>query len=261
MQIILVDNLNFSYFRKSKNIENNFLLKSISFEVDKGNVFSILGPNGSGKSTLLKLLAKIYTNCRGSIKVYGKEIEKYDFKKYSKIVHFIMQNPLLNMDFTVIDTIVTGVNPKLKFFEFPSKEDYEKAEEILAEFNLLHLKEKTLKQISGGENQLVFFLRALMSNADILIFDEPTAFLDFRNQFKILEIIKKISLKNKTIILSLHDPNHVIKISDKVMLLKNGESFKIGKPDEILNEENLSYLYDVPVKCVNGNSDLYFYKI
>ncbi len=275
MQVISVSNLNFSYNRKllhsfikqknanylKDNLKDDFELADISFDIDESSIFSILGPNGSGKSTLLKILAKILNEFDGKITFYDKDITRLNIKQYSKIVHFIPQNPLTNIDFNVLDTIVTGANPELDFLTFPSKKDYEKAKSLLKEFDLSYLQDKSLMQISGGEAQLVFFLRALMNNSKILILDEPTAFLDFKNQFKILDLIQKISLTKKTIIISLHDPNHVIKISDKVLLLKSGKAFKIGEPDEVLNEKTLSTLYDFPVKQVNGSYDQYFFKI
>ncbi len=257
MQIINVRNLNFSYKKNPQPYD--FSLINTSFDIDESRIFSILGPNGSGKSTLLKIISKIYKNFYGEIKVLGNNINNYTFKQYAKLVHFIPQNQLSNFDFSVIDTIVTGINANLNFFDFPAKNDYLKAEQLLEKFKLIHLKDKSLKNISGGENQLVFFLRALISGAKILIFDEPTAFLDFKNQFIVLEAIKEISNQGKTIIISLHDPNHVSKISDKVMLLKNGQPFKIGEPRQVLNEENLSYLYDLKVKMINhSNSELFF---
>lgn len=264
MQIMKVLNLCYSYKKTSSNnvIKRDFELKNINFEIYESEVLCILGPNGSGKSTLLKLLAKIYKPDSGNIIIEEKDIKFFSNKQYSNIVHYIPQNPFTSLDFSVVDTIVTGVNPKLGFFEFPSKKDYEKAKNLLKEFDCLHLKNKSLKQISGGELQLVFFLRSLMSNAKVLIFDEPTAFLDFKNQAKILDIIVKISGQKKTIVVSLHDPNHVLKISDRVMLLKNGGIQKIGKPEDVLSEKNLIELYEYPIKKLKSEEENeYFFKI
>lgn len=281
MKIIEVSNLYFTYKKDKKNsfksidnkksknrkIEKNifekdiFQLEDINFDLYESEIFSVLGPNGSGKSTLLKILAKILKFEYGYIKVLDDDIKNYSYKQYSKLVHYIPQNPLFSYDFSVIDAIVMGVNPNLNFLEFPSKMHYENAINLLEEFNIMQLKDKRLDQISGGELQIVFFLRALISEARIIILDEPTAFLDFKNQFKILETIMKISGIKKTIIVSLHDPNHVLKISDKVMLLKQGRILTTGKPDEILTEENLSFLYDHNVKKVKGDDSEYFFKI
>ncbi len=262
-QILKVLDLNFSYKKQDlKGNHKDFELQNINFELFEGEVLSILGPNGSGKTTLLKLLAKIIELESGSIYFENKDIKKISLKNYCKIVHYIPQNPMTSMEFNVLDTIVTGVNPELGFFEFPSKSHYEKAESLLKEFGCSYLKDKNLKQISGGEMQLVFFLRSLISDAKILIFDEPTAFLDFKNQAKILQMINKISNQKKTIIVSLHDPNHVLKISDVVMLLKEGKIYSIGKPIEVLDENRLTGLYEYPVKKIKGEKvDEYFYKL
>jgi len=279
MPIIKIENLFFTYRkreRKGKELDNNkdkniyerikegknFELKNIKFDIFESEVISILGPNGSGKTTLLKILAKIYKAQLGFVYLNGKNIDEFSIKQYSKLVHYIPQNPSISFDFNVLDTIVTGVNSRLGFFEFPTIVHYEKALNLLKDFGLEYLKDKSLNQISGGEIQLVFFLRSLISDADVLIFDEPTAFLDFKNQSKILEIIKKISMQKKTIIVSLHDPNHVLRISDRVILLKDGKIFSSGKPKEILVEKNLSDLYDYPVKRMKGeNTDEYFFKM
>lgn len=266
MPIIKIENLYFTYNKngKEKNKEqfNKFELKNISFDIFESEVLSILGPNGSGKTTLLKILAKIIKAQIGFVYFNEKNIDDFSIKQYSKLVHYIPQNPALSFDFNVLDTIVTGVNSQLGFFEYPSKVHYEKALNLLKDFGCEYLKDKSINQISGGEIQLVFFLRALISDARVLIFDEPTAFLDFKNQSKILEVIKKISKQKKTIIVSLHDPNHVLRISDRVILLKDGTTFSIGNPKEILKEKNLSDLYDYPVKRMKGEStDEYFFKM
>ncbi|MFN3411782.1 MAG: ABC transporter ATP-binding protein [Exilispira sp.] len=255
----MVEDNNLIKYNNHKESDKKFQLKSINFEVYQSEVLSILGPNGCGKTTILKLISKIYKAEYGSISYNGIDIRKINYKEYSKLVHYVPQNSNLFPDFSVIDTIVTGINPELGFFEFPSRYHYQKARQLLEDFGYLDLIDKNLNQISGGEVQLVFFLRALMSNVEILIFDEPTAFLDFKNQSKILNVIKKISQKNKTIIVSLHDPNHVLRISDRVILLKDGQIFSSGKPEDILTEENLGKLYEYPVKRLKAKEENYYF--
>lgn len=277
MSIIEVRNLYFSYKKKEKkdfihkktkyekekiDKDKYFELQNISFNIFESEILCILGPNGSGKTTLLKIIAKINKADAGSVYLDGKNINEFSIRQYSKKVHYIPQNPLTTFDFNVLDTIVMGINSSLGFFEFPSKIHYQKALSLLEEFGYEYLKDKNLKQLSGGEIQMVFFLRSLIDDAKILIFDEPTAFLDFKNQSKILEVIKKISKQKKTIIVSLHDPNHVLRISDKVLLLKEGKIFSIGKAEDVLIEKNLSDLYEYPIKRIKGEScDEYFFKM
>ncbi|HOV46441.1 MAG: ABC transporter ATP-binding protein [Spirochaetes bacterium] len=251
MNTIQVKDLSFSYL--------NFALKKISFSLNKKDICAILGPNGAGKSTLLKCLASVLRPQIGSIVINGTDIAYFRRKKYSSLVSYIPQTINIFQPFKVIDIVVSGVNPQLKFFQYPSQQHYKKAFELLDEFNLTYLANRHMNEISGGELQLAFFLRALMTDSIIFLLDEPTAFLDFKNQSLVLSTIIKIAKeKEKTILVSLHDPNQVSLIANLVLLLKDGVMLDFGDSNSILMEDNLSKLYNMRIKTINSDKGKFF---
>jgi len=143
-----------------------------------------------------------------------------------------------------------GLASQLGVFESPKKEHYQKALEKLKLVGMERFKDKPYTELSGGQLQLVLIARALVQEPKILLLDEPTAHLDFKNQVRVLEIVKRLARKEGiSAVMTLHDPNLASMYSDKIALLKDGRIKAIGKPDEILREEILEDVYGVPV-CV-----------
>ena len=251
MNTIQVKDLLFSY--------QDFSIKEISFSLNKKDICAILGPNGAGKSTLLKCLTAILKPQSGTIIINGTDISNFRRKEYSSLISYIPQTINISQPFKVIDIVVSGVNPHLKFFQYPSRLHYEKAYDLLDEYNLTYLANRHMNEISGGELQLAFFLRALMTDSIIFLLDEPTAFLDFKNQSLVLSTILKIAKeKEKTIIVSLHDPNQVSLIANLVLLLKDGVMLDFGEANSILVEDNLSRLYNMRIKAINSDKGKFF---
>jgi ABC-type cobalamin/Fe3+-siderophores transport system ATPase subunit len=134
------------------------------------------------------------------------------------------------------------------FFAHPSKRDTEIALEALESVGMLHLKDKPYTQISGGERQLVLIARTLAQQPDVVVMDEPTSHLDFKNQTLVLRMISKMSASGFSVIMSTHLPNHALLLSGKVALMRDGGFYRVGTPSEVITEKNLKVTYDVDVK-------------
>ena len=192
--ILEVKNLSFSYDAK------NNILDNINFKIEKGSIVAILGKNGSGKSTLLDCLIGYNEIKNGEIIIDNINLNKYSQNELAKKVAYIQQNVNINIDYSVYDFISFGRNPYKNIFTELNSEDDKIIIESAEICNIKHLLNKSITKLSGGERQLVFICRALVQQSDILIFDEPTASLDFGNQYKFFEIIKSLQQKGKTII-------------------------------------------------------------
>ncbi|MGC8844013.1 MAG: ABC transporter ATP-binding protein, partial [bacterium] len=210
------------------------VLKEISFEVEEGEIYTVLGPNGAGKSTLFRCLLGAWKAQQGKISLFGKELFSIPLKERAKLISFVPQEHIPSFPFSVLEFVAMGFAPYLSAFHSPSKKDYEKALAILQDFHLDYLKDKPYHRISGGESRLVFLARAIVQDTPLLLLDEPTAHLDYRNQTLILQKIRQIaSSRGKTILMCMHDPTLASIFSDKVILLKKGEIKKMGKPDDV----------------------------
>lgn len=238
---IEVESLYFSY-------GDSLVLRDINFKIEKGEFVSIIGPNGSGKSTLLKNMISIYKPNKGLIKIDGKELKEYKAKELAKKVAIVLQDTNIAYDFSVFDVVMMGRNPYLGRFQNESYKDFQIVKDSLKLTDTLHLKDKSINQISGGERQRVIIARALAQEPKIILLDEPTSHLDINHQIEILSLLKKLNTeKNMTIVIVIHDINLAARYSNKMILLNKGEILSIGKPKEVITYENIEKAYNLNV--------------
>ena len=220
--MIEVNNLSFSYDYNNKKI-----LKNISFKLFENERLCIIGPNGSGKTTLLKCLCNIL-DFQGSVFINNKNIK--DIEVY-KSVSFLSQSSEIYFDYNVFDTVMLGryANFKDKLLSIPDKKDKEFVFECLEKLNIIHLKDKLINRLSGGELQKVFLARAFAQNPKIILMDEPTNHLDLNSQIELIYNLKEWVNKDfRCIIAVMHDINNALNFADKILVLKDGNSKFFG---------------------------------
>ena len=250
--MIKVANLNFGYF-------DTEVFKGFSIEVEEGENLALLGPNGSGKTTLIKILSKILAPKSGNVLIENRDINSYSYAELSRVVASVPQIHRPTFQYTVFDVVLAGRNPHLTSIA-PSKQDEEIVLSILEELNISKLADRPYTDISGGELRLVLIARALAQEAKIILLDEPTAFLDFKNKNLILnKVLELREKKNITFIITLHDPNEAFQVADRVLLLKKGEVVALGKTDDVLTPENLKYVYDIDVEKVTYDGKVFIF--
>ncbi|MFN2340391.1 MAG: ABC transporter ATP-binding protein [Halanaerobium sp.] len=233
-------NLSFAY-------PNQKVLQNIDFRAEKGEFISILGANGSGKTTFFQCMQGLLNLDAGKILLDGENINKMTKKEIAQKIAVVPQESKNIFDYQVLDMVLMGINPWLSFAEQPGAEAYQKAEEILAELEILNLKNKSFNKISGGERQLVLIARAMMQKSSLLFLDEPNSHLDFKNTHLILKIMRELSAKQKTVITALHDPNLAYQYSDRVLILKGGKIIASGPVKEVMTAANLSRAYEIEI--------------
>ncbi|MCX8034343.1 MAG: ABC transporter ATP-binding protein [Thermodesulfovibrio sp.] len=238
------------YFRHKGKKED--ILKGISFDAQGSNITTILGPNGSGKTTLFKCISGLWKYYKGEISFDGKAIDKLSFRKRARIFSIVPQEHEPPFPYSVFDVVLMGRASYIGIFSYPSKRDYKMVEEAINTVGIENLKEKPYTKISGGERQLTLIARALAQNAPVMLLDEPTSHLDFRNQINVLKKIKEIAInRGLIVIMTLHDPNLAGFFSDKVVVINSGTKVAEGKPDEVITESLIRKIYDVEVKKTN----------
>jgi len=233
------------------------VLKGISFEARKGSITTILGPNGSGKTTLFNCISGLWNYQKGNVSVDGVPINKLSFRERARFFAIVPQEHEPPFPYSVLDVVLMGRASYVGIFSSPNKEDYERAEEAIGLVGIEHLKNTPYTKISGGERQLTLIARALAQSSPVMLLDEPTSHLDFRNQINVLKKIRQIALeKDLTVIITLHDPNLTSLFSDKVLVINSGTKIAEGSPEEIITEDLIKRIYGVEVKkaFVNGQS-------
>jgi iron complex transport system ATP-binding protein len=237
--MLSVRNVAFSYNTEST-------LNSLTFSVKKGEVFGILGPNGSGKTTLLKLLARTLTPSSGGISLNGRTLHSYSNKEYAKQVAVLPQLMDMTFSYTVKETVMMGrYAHQSGFFGTWSAEDERILQEALHETSIDYLQNKSLQELSGGEQQRVFLARALAQQPELLLLDEPTNHLDVSYQISLFDSLGKWKRdRNLTVVAIFHDLNLASLYCDRILLLNHGELITLGKPKEIMQAHTLGKVYN-----------------
>ncbi len=237
---ITISNAGIGYFlKKSKKV----LLKNINLTAEKGENIALIGINGSGKSTLLRSIANTQKLLSGKIKINNLEIDKYTPVDLAKKLA-IVSSEIINTRFLKVKDLVSlGRFPHQSFSQKQTNDDIQIIKDALTITGAIHLAEKNINEISDGERQKVMIARALAQNSDIILLDEPTAFLDIENKYSVYNILSKTAKEqNKTIIFSTHDLNIALKHADKVWLIKDKTIFE-GAPEDLILEDVFNHFF------------------
>jgi iron complex transport system ATP-binding protein len=222
------------------------LLQEITFSLNEGDILAVMGQNGVGKTTLLKCLLGILKWQSGKSFIASR-----DSGAARRLIGYVPQAHRFSFPYLVRDMVVFGRARELAFFSSPSSEDYQRADEALAEAGILQLRDKSCHQLSGGQLQLVLMARALVGNPGLLILDEPESHLDCNNQFKILKTIRRLAKeKNITCIMNTHYLDHALRIADKCLLLA-GQKYLFGQTVQVLSKENIRQYFSVDSIILN----------
>jgi iron complex transport system ATP-binding protein len=220
-----------------------WVFQNYTASVTKGSIFAVLGPNGRGKTTLLELLLGALKPTAGCLSVNGH-------------FAFVPQLFQVSFDYSVLDMVLMGRAKKIGLFSQPTQVDEDAALAALDRFGIAGFAPRPFHELSGGERQLVVFARAMVAEADILILDEPTSTLDLKNQSIVLDWIARLSRTDGlTIILTTHHPHHALAVADDVLLMMGERAFVCGRTTDVLTEDNLTELYDVPLRRVTFEHD------
>ncbi len=221
------------------------ILTSVSFEIFKKDYVMIIGPNGAGKTSLLKCLMRIYPSPNNSIFIKDKPIEKISQRNLAKIISYVPQNPGSSIPFTVEEFMLMGRYPYLSPFTSFTIEDKKALQQALDLTKVTHLRHRELNTLSGGERQAVFIAAALVQEAELLLLDEPTTFLDPKHEQDVYQILSNINQElGKTIFAVTHDINNAVLNGKKIMILKDGQVNFLGKPAEVMQEHILNRVYE-----------------
>jgi iron complex transport system ATP-binding protein len=228
------------------------VLEKVNLEIEKGTITTFLGPNGSGKTSLMSSINGTIKPVHGNIYIDGRDVSKLKTKNLARIVATVPQLYNANFNFTVLDMILLGRSPHIGYV--PRKEDLDKSDEAIQKVGIKYLRDKEFNRLSGGERQLVMIARAIAQDTEVILLDEPTSYLDLKNQLKVLNIVKQINSTQKvTCIMTLHDPNHALMYSDKIVMFNNG-TVETGTIEDMINSKSIYEVYGVKADIVKVNN-------
>jgi iron complex transport system ATP-binding protein len=224
------------------------VVREISVEMRESHIIALIGPNGAGKTTLIKALNGTVPLSAGSIELGGKRLGLYSRREIARHIAVVSQENETKFPVTVLEYVLAGRFASGSAFGWESENDISIANEALSKCDLEQFGDRLMNELSGGERQRVVLARALATTAQILLLDEPTANLDLAHQAMMFRLVRERCRGcGAAAMVITHDLNLAAEFADEVILLKNGQLFSYGKPDEVLTENNLSEVYNVQV--------------
>jgi len=239
--LLAVNGLGFGY-------QAHPVLHDITFNVERGSLCGLLGPNASGKTTLLKCINGILNPTEGDVRVGGSAISSMPRRDVARLMAVVPQQMSLVFSFTALQMVVMGRSARLGVLKLPSARDRDQARAAMTELGIGHLAERHFSELSGGERQLVLLARALYQETPLLLLDEPTSHLDFRNQYRILDVVREMThAKGLATLVTLHDPNLAARYCTHLVVLKDGRLHRKGPRETVFEEKTLREVYGMEV--------------
>lgn len=230
-RVVVVDNVSFGY-------DGQLALDSINLTVKRGEFLGIIGPNGSGKTTLLKIMLGLLTPRKGDVFLFGTPLK--DFKHWSKIGYVPQKAGLSALHFPITVNEVVGLGGASD----------EAIADALRSVDIFSLRQKPLNELSGGQQQRVFIARALVSDPELLMLDEPTVAVDVDAQEKFYAMLHGLHKKKKlTLVLISHDVDVVAREVSSIACI-NRRLLCRGASDDIVKSTVMEKLYGKDVRFV-----------
>jgi iron complex transport system ATP-binding protein len=231
-------------------------LTDFSLSMEKGEIRALIGPNGSGKSTALQALAGLLTPSDGRAEIEGVAVASMSRRAIAKKLAFLPQQPTAPDEMTIAQLVRQGRFPHVGLFRSYDRKDEAAIEWALESTGLTRFADRTLQELSGGERQRAWISAALAQEADILLLDEPTSFLDIGYQVEVLDLVHRLSReRGVTILMAIHDINQAIAVSDRICLLEKGELRFDGAPRALAESGLIERIFRVKGRFVEVAPD------
>ncbi|WP_166368642.1 ATP-binding cassette domain-containing protein [Psychromonas sp. SA13A] len=244
----------------SKKYNDKYVVSNVDALFPLGKVTSIIGPNGAGKSTLLSMVSRLTESDAGQVMIADKPLNQWDSASLAKRLSVLRQSNNINMRFTVRELVAFG--------RFPysqgrlTKEDNSFIDRAMINLDITHLQDRYIDQLSGGQRQMAFIAMVVAQDTDYVFLDEPLNNLDIKHSVDIMKTLKKLAKKHhKTVVIVIHDINFASCYSDNIIAMKQGQLIKSGTVSEVIQEQVLSEIYEIPFKVqeVEGNRISLYY--
>ena len=243
---LAITDLSFGYNGKAT-------IKDVFLEVERGEVVSLVGPNGAGKSTLIKCIDRILRPQRGTVLVDGKAASLMGSKDFSRMMGYVPQSTKEIFPYTVFDIVLMGRRPHIGWRVTGG--DVKVVAKTLKFMGIEQFASRYFDELSGGEKQKIAMARAIVQEPEILLLDEPTSNLDIKHQLEVMRTVRLLVEKGGiSAIMAMHDLNLASRFSDKIVMLKDGRVFEMGRPESVLIPENIEKVYGVRAEVIKDST-------
>lgn len=233
----------------------NILIDDINIKIEKGKILTLIGPNGAGKSTILKTITRHLKRIDGGVFIGGQEVAGWSAKEMAQQVAVVLTDRIRPELMTCAEVVAMGRYPYTNMMGKMTPQDKQVIHDAMSRVHALDLADREFCTLSDGQKQRIMLARAICQEPEIIVLDEPTAYLDIRHKVELLDILRSMAQEKKiTVIMSLHEIDLATKISDYMICVKGERISAFGTPEEILRQGSIECLYDME----NGSYDLLF---
>jgi len=233
-------------------LNGNQILQSLSFDIQQGEMLGLIGPNGAGKTTLLRLLAGLLKPDSGEISLDNVSYSKRSPQLRAKKMAYLAQSGTAHWPMSVERIVALGRLPHLSDWQKPGNNDEQIIKRVITQTDLDGFEQRPFNTLSGGERARVLLARALVSEPEILLADEPVAALDLAHQLEIMALLKQFCSQGGAVVVVLHDLRLAAHYCHRLQLLINGGELANGTPDNVLSEENMAQAFGLCIKQETG---------
>ena len=223
----------------------NIIVKDLTLEVQNGEIISLIGPNGGGKSTLLKSISGQIKLLGGAVFIGQQDIKHISLKELSRKMSIVTTERIKPSHMTCRDVVLAGRLPYSDSFGMFGEDDFTSADRAMELMKIDKLKDKPYEALSDGQKQRALIARAICQDPLYLIMDEPTSYLDIKHKMELMEVVKKLSCEGVSIIMSLHEPQLALQISDRVLTVDEEGNVHCMEPKAVLKSDLIKELYDL----------------
>ena len=222
-------------------------LDAVSIAAPRGALTAVVGPNGSGKSTLVRALVGRVPLASGSIAVDERAVDDAGRRALARRVAVVVQRAEAAFPLRVHEYVALGRYPHLGLFRAPSRADRDAVNDALARTGVVHLVDRSITELSGGEWQRVRLARAVAQGGDAIVLDEPTTFLDVGHEMGVFELMSRLAKEGRAVLLVSHQLNLVARFADHIVLLHRGQVAASGSPADVMQGAVLERVYEWPL--------------
>ncbi|HEX7853526.1 MAG TPA: ABC transporter ATP-binding protein [Sphingobium sp.] len=227
------------------------ILNDLAVSFKAGRLTAVIGPNGAGKSTMLDVAAGLLKPAAGSVRLGGDELAAIGRKHLARRRTYLPQRAGVEWPISVERVVALGLTPSLPAFGGIPRALLPAVDEALATCDLLALRDRPATSLSGGELARTMFARAIVSDPELLIVDEPTAGLDPRHAIEAVRRLRGRADAGRTVIMAIHDLDLALNHADDIVAIRDGCILAVGPVADIATEANLGALYDVRVRLTH----------
>lgn len=229
------------------------LISHINFSVRRGEIITLIGPNGSGKSTILRSVIRQLQTIAGTVTIAEKDLQAYSLRELAGKQAALLTEQRKTEWMSCFDVAAAGRYPHTGRFGRLTGQDRKKVADALCAVHAEDIADRDFNRVSDGQKQRILLARAICQEPEIIVLDEPTSFLDIRYKLELLSVLRRLAReKGITIVMSLHEIDLAMKISDRVVCVDGERIYAAGTPETVLNQESMRKLY----RLEKGHFDL-----